>query len=249
MQYSTHLIPLLLLLSSTAFAQPSLSTDSTLVGAGARWRPAYDGSKAHLVEPVPLVRYYNAPWFARSTYGIFEGGVRTELATGLTFGAQLAYENGRKQRDADLLRTLNVPDINPSASAGVQIEWQTRLGPVPFGALARLRQQLETGRGAQADLRFSAGVLATNTLQVALFTQAAWADAESNHAFYGLPGAEPGGGLNTIGAGAQGFCNFARHWTWVANLEARRIEGNVSRSRLVERTTSVYVTTGIAYRF
>lgn len=243
------IILFLVLLPIAALAQTSSAPEPTLIGAGIHWGPIYDGSKSDRFTPIPIVRFDGDPWFVRTTYGAFEAGARAVFAPGLTGSAQLAYEGGRRQSDSDLLRTLNAPDISASASAGVQGEWQTQFGPLPLGVLARLRQQLETRRGAQADLRVSVGVFASESMHVQLFTSALWADAKSNRTFYGLPGAEPGGGLNTIGAGVQSLYNAGRQWTGLVTLEARRVEGNVSRSLLVERRTSAYVTTGITYRF
>jgi len=65
-------------------------SDESLLGPGLRSRPAYDGSVAQHSELVPVIRYSGQPWFARSTQGVVEGGVRLELAPGLHAGAQLA---------------------------------------------------------------------------------------------------------------------------------------------------------------
>jgi outer membrane protein len=249
MQKPIRLFPLLSLLSLTAFAQSPSPAISPLVGVGVRWAPAYEGSKSQIVNPFPLVRYYGNPWFARTTYGLFEAGARMELAPGLVLGAQLAYEDGRKQSDSDLLRNLDAPDIDPSGSGGFHVEWQTRLGPVPIGVLARVRQQFNTDRGAQADFRLTAGIFARGPIQVALFSEATWANAKSNRTFYGVPGFDPGGGLKSIGFGVGGFYDFCHRWTLIANVEARQLKGDAARSPLVERKSNAYVTTGIAYRF
>ena len=78
---------LLLCLSLSAQAQD----DYTLIGAGVRTRPEFDGSRERTVDIVPVLRYYGRPWFARTTQGILEGGARMELAPGLAVGAQIAY--------------------------------------------------------------------------------------------------------------------------------------------------------------
>ena len=71
-------------------AAAELSNDSML-GAGLRSRPAYDGADARHTEIVPVIRYLGEPWFLRSTQGVLEGGLRTALASGLHLGTQLAY--------------------------------------------------------------------------------------------------------------------------------------------------------------
>src|SRR5258706_3324105 len=130
---------LLLLLPLQVFAQDAPPADYTLIGAGVRTRPAYDGSSSQTTDVIPVLRYYGKPLFARTTQGILEGGVRTELTPGLAVGAQLAYEAGRKGSEADFLRNNNIPDIDPGASAGVHAEWDTKLGPAPLNVLGRLR--------------------------------------------------------------------------------------------------------------
>src|SRR5260370_14549851 len=126
------------------------------IGAGVRGRRAYGGSAAQRTDLIPTVRYYGKPWFARTTQGILEGGVRTELVQGLNLGAQLAYEGGRLASESDFLRSNNVPDIKPGASVGLHVEWDQKLGPVPVTLLARGRHFVDSDRGAQADLRFTA---------------------------------------------------------------------------------------------
>jgi len=66
-------------------------------------------------------------------------------------------EPGRKTRDSDLLQTHGVSDVDPGASVGVHIEWDHVFGPMPIILLARARQNTDADRGAQVDLRLSAG--------------------------------------------------------------------------------------------
>jgi hypothetical protein len=51
---------LVLLLPVSAFAQDP-ATDPTLLGAGARTRPVYDGSAAQHLEPVPVRPLHPGP--------------------------------------------------------------------------------------------------------------------------------------------------------------------------------------------
>src|SRR5712691_5275061 len=105
-----RLLALALLVPLQVFAQTAPPEDYTLLGAGVRTRPAYDGSASQTTDLIPVLRYYGKPLFARTTQGILEGGVRTDIAPGLALGAQLAYEGGRKRSESDFLRDHNVPD-------------------------------------------------------------------------------------------------------------------------------------------
>lgn len=244
------LVPLL------AYAE--LSNDG-LLGPALRLRPAYDGADTHRGELVPVIRYFGEPWFVRSTQGVLEGGVRTELAPGLYAGAQLAYEAGRKARDSAFLESRGISDIDPGASIGAQLEWDQKIGPAPITLLARVRQHTESDRGAQADLRLSVGVFQRGRLAAGVFTQATWANAKSTRSFYGLtppqsaatglPAYAPGSGLLFSSFGVLWSVDLTRDWVIVGSTEARHLRGDAKRSPLVERSTNYYSSVGIAYRF
>jgi outer membrane scaffolding protein for murein synthesis (MipA/OmpV family) len=233
--------------------------DYNWLGAGVRTRPAYDGSAAHESELIPSVRYFGGPWFARTTQGMLEGGARLGIMQDLHLGAQIAYEVGRKSSEAVFLASRNVPDINPGASAGVHLEWDQHLGPMPISLLARVRQFVDSDRGAQGDLRFTAGVLGWGALSAALFLQGSWASAKSNQSYYGvtpevsantgLPAYAPGGGLLYVTGGMLYGVDLGKTWAIIGNLEARRLQGAAARSPLVEQATSRYASASLAYKF
>lgn len=216
-----------LLLPGIALAQEA----DTLLGAGLRSRPAYDGSGRRKEDLVPVLRYYGEPWFARTTQGILEGGARIALAKGLAAGAQLGYEAG--PRDGD-----------PGASAGFHLEWDARLGPAPVNLLARSRRHLDGERGTQADARLTLGVYAGHGAQAGVFAQATWASASHTQAYYGVR--EPG--LLFTSLGLLGSLELGRRWVLVASVEARRLDGALARSPFVEERASAYASLGLAYR-
>jgi outer membrane scaffolding protein for murein synthesis (MipA/OmpV family) len=233
--------------------------DYNWLGAGVRTRPAYDGSAAHQTELIPSVRYFGTPWFARTTQGILEGGARLAIGRDLHLGAQLAYEAGRKSSEAVFLASRNVPDIDPGASAGVHAEWDSHIGPAPTTLLARLRQFVDSDRGAQADLRYTAGVFGTGPVSAALFFQGTWASAKSNRSFYGvtpdvsastgLPAYSPAGGLLYTTGGLLWGVDLSKSWIVIGNLEARLLHGAAAGSPVVERPTSRYASASLAYRW
>lgn len=233
--------------------------DYNWLGAGVRTRPAYDGSAAHETELIPSVRYFGKPWFARTTQGMLEGGARLEINHDLHLGAQIAYEGGRKSSEAEFLASRNVPDISPGASAGVHAEWDSHIGPSPTTLLARLRQFVDTDRGAQADLRYTVGVFGSSVLSAALFFQGTWASAKSNRSFYGiapdvsastgLPAYTPGGGLLYTTGGLLWEIDLSKRWIVIGNLEARLLHGAAAGSPLVQQATSRYASASLAYRW
>lgn len=240
---------------TTCFAE--LSNDA-LFGAGLRARPAYDGSAAQRSEAVPVLRWFGTPWFARSTQGVFEGGLRTELGPGLHAGAQLAYEPGRRSDESAFLAAHDMPDIGQGASTGLHLEWDHTIGPMPFTALARARKHIDAKRGGQADVRLSAGVFRNGPLSAGVFGQATWADARSADTSYGisaarsasagLPAFTPRSGWTSASGGLMWSVAFGQHGLAVGSLERRRLQGDAARSPLAERNSGHYVTAGLAYR-
>ncbi len=244
------------IVASVAFAE--LSNDS-LVGPGLRSEPAYDGSDSQRIQFVPVVRYFGQSWFARSTQGVLEGGVRMEIAPGLHAGAQLAYEPGREASESDFLENHSVPNVDRGASVGVHLEWDYKFGPMPITLLARARQNTDSDLGAQADLRLSAGAYRGGPFAAGIFTQATWANAKSSGAFYGitpqqsaitgLPAFHAGSGLLFASVGVLWSVDLRQNWSVVGSMESRHLQGDATSSPLVERGSNYYASAGLAYRF
>jgi outer membrane scaffolding protein for murein synthesis (MipA/OmpV family) len=239
-------IAALLVFPAVASAQIILPEDEVLLGAALRTRPAYDGSGDQRADLIPLVRYYGKPWFARTTQGVLEGGARWPLTPDLHLGVQLAYEEGRKQSESDLLKMLNTPDLDPGASFGAHLEWDAKLGPAPISLLGRWRQHADGERGAQADLRFNVGVYGSRGIILALYAQATWANAESMRSLYLV---DADSGLLHSSLGALGSYDLSRHWLLFGGLQFRRLHGDATRSPIVEEKNAVYANAGVAYRF
>jgi outer membrane scaffolding protein for murein synthesis (MipA/OmpV family) len=253
------LLALLLVLPTAALAQ-LIDEDYKLLGVAVRTRPAYDGSQSQRTDLVPIVRYYGQPLFARTTQGILEGGLRWNLGSGLAAGLQLSYDEGRDSSESAFLREHNfTDDVDPGASYGAHLEWDTKIGPAPFGVLARYRQSFESDRGSQADLRLNLGVYGSGGATVVLFTEATWGSSKANGTFYGVTPAQsaasgfavyqPGSGLRHVSLGVIGGYDLSRHWTLVATVQQRWLQGDVAQSPLADCRQNTYANAGIAYRF
>jgi len=248
------------LLPSTASAQLILPEDYMLLGAAVRSRPAYDGSESQRTDLIPVVRYYGQPWFARTTQGILEGGLHWNLGSGFAAGFQLAYEEGRDASESDFLRSRNfADDTDPSASIGAHAEWDTKVGPAPVGLLLRYRQNVDSDRGANVDLRLTVGVYGSSRLVAALFAETVWGSGNANATFYGVSPAQsaatglavyqPGAGLRHVALGVEGAYSLSRHWSLVGSVTLRQLQGDVAASPLVEDRQNTYANAGVAYRF
>jgi len=219
------------------------------IGPAVRSRPAYDGSKSQVADLVPILDYDSSLLFARTVQGVLEGGVHTQVGSGFTIGAQLAYEEGRKASESRLLRERNVADLGVGASYGVHLEWEMKLGPAPVLLLARVREQVRSDRGAQADLRATIGVYKNGPFQAGIFGQATWANHKSMRTYYGQPGFDASGGLLFASIGLLGSYDIDPRWAVIGSIEGRRLQGDAARSPLTEKKSSYYAVAGVAYRF
>jgi len=247
MMFRNFALPLCFLLAPlTALAQIA-PDDYTLVGVAVRTRPAYDGSDSQRTDLIPVLRYYGKPWFARTTQGVLEGGARWALAPGVDAGVQLAYEEGRKTSESSLLKSLNLPNVDPGVSVGAHVDWDFKIGPAPVNVLGRVRQNTDSDRGAQADLRLNVGLHASGGLIVAAYAQATWASSKSIESFYAINNADSG--LLHTSIGLLGSYDLSRYWSAVAGVQGRRLHGDAALSPIVETKSSYYANAGIAYRF
>jgi outer membrane scaffolding protein for murein synthesis (MipA/OmpV family) len=226
-----HLLIALALSSSWAIAQDNIR-DETLLGAGLRSRPKYDGSDRQTTELVPVVRYFDGALFARTTQGILEGGARLTFAHGLAAGVQIAHEHGPQDED-------------PGASLGAHIEWVTKAGPAPVSALMRFRKHTDAERGQELDARLTVGVYGSGGLRLGVFGQATWASEKHMLAYYDVRAS----GLLHTALGALGTYVLSRLWLAVGKVESRRLADDPARSVFVQDRTGTHVSAGVAYRF
>jgi outer membrane scaffolding protein for murein synthesis (MipA/OmpV family) len=234
-------------------------TPSVLLGAGLWSRPAYDGADTSRTMLIPVVRYYGQPWFARTTFGMLEGGARMELLSGLTLGTQLAYEGGRDSSESAFLAGHKLDNIAPSASIGMHLELEKNLGAMPLIALLRYRQDVNTDRGAQTDLRLTAGIYGGAQLNAGVFVQTTWADAKAAQYYHGLTAQQaasaglatylPEGGALYNAAGFLWSYEVDNHWMLLGSLETRRMRDVVLNSPLLQTETGHYVSLGAAWQF
>jgi outer membrane protein len=233
--------------------------DEKYVGIGARLRPAYDGAESERVDAIPYLRLYGEHFFGRTTQGILEGGWRTRPLGGVALGAQLAYEAGRRTNDSGFLREHNLEDLHPSASLGVHAEGDWTLGPVPLNALLRWRHDAQSGHGAQADLRGTAGVLDWRRVRAGVFGQLTWSDGAAMRRYFGitpeqaarggLPAYAPRAGLRSAEAVLVGDVDLGRHWIGLWGITRQQLVGYAGNSPMTLDRANWFVNAGAAYRF
>ena len=206
--------------------------DFTLIGAAVRTRPEFDGSSERTIDVHPVLRYYGERWFARTTQGVLEGGARWDLRRDFQLGAQLAYEQGPRDKD-------------PGASIGFHAEGDRTFGRVPLNGLVRVRQHLDADRGIELDLRANVGVFGDYGVLAAVFAQSTFASSDYFESYYGV---SDSGLLKTI-LGIQGAYQLTHRWTLTSNLEHHRLSDNAAKSPFVAQRGGVYFSAGASYRF
>ena len=253
------LLSVLCLLAFTFARADETVPDKILLGAGLWSRPAYDGANTNQTVLIPIIRYYSQPYFARTTFGMLEGGLRKELSKGLTIGVQLAYEGARIREESDFLAQHNIASYPPSLSWGMHAVLEQKLGPVPVIALVRLRQDADTNRGAQADFRLTLGIYSHADLNAGLFGQLTWADSLSAQYHYGisaqqslasgLPGYQAQGGALYRAAGLLWSYDLNNAWLLLGSLETRQLGDGARNSPLTQTGNNEYFSLGLAFRF
>ena len=229
------------------------------IGAGARLRPAYLGAESSRADLVPYLRWYGQDWFARTTQGMLEGGVRTPAIGPVVFGAQLAYEEGRVSDESAFLKSHSFADIDPGASIGLHAETDWMLGPMPWNSLVRYRRNFDSDKGSQADLRLTAGIFSCGGFDVGAFAQFTWADGKATRDYFGitpqqsalsgLPAYSAGAGLRDLSYGLLGSVNIGRPWIVLWGAHAQTLQGDAQDSPITQRRTTWSANAGVAYRF
>lgn len=252
------ILALAALLTPPAFAEED-ADDEQYIGVGGRLRPAYPGADSNRGDVIPYVGLGGEHWFATTELGILEGGLRFRPFAHVTLGAQLAYEEGRKPDESAFLKEHGISEIDPGVSAGVFAQTQGKLGPVPFLARLRYRQDVRSDNGAQADARVMAGVLDWKGLRAAVYGQLTWEDSKAAQTWFGLtPGAaaaaglpaySPGSGLRFWQLGVIGDVDIARHWIGIWGVNVQVLGDDAADSPLTLDRTGWYANAGIAYRF
>lgn len=238
---------------------PSPAAAPSQFGLGLWSRPIYVGSSDRVLSVVPLLRYYRGPWFARTTMGVLESGARKVFGNGLNAGAQVAWEIGRDRDASELLTSSGLVTRPPSASVGVHLGWDARLGPAPFNAIVRYRQDVRSAHGAQADARVGVGLYGGDHLRLGIFAQATWASSTSNQAYYGIDATEASAtglpafagtaGLTHTAAGVIWSYDLGEKWVVQGNVESRQTAASVRASPLAEVRTNTFASAGLAFRF
>jgi outer membrane scaffolding protein for murein synthesis (MipA/OmpV family) len=259
----------ILSVSLLTFATPATSQEqpedeqvwSIDLGAGAMYKPDYEGSDDYEIRGVPMfgINYRDiivlrGPSLMIDAFELTD----TDLADSLSFGPIVQFDPGREADDNPILRNLG--DIDEGALAGVFIHYEA--GPVELG-LTVTQDATDRYEGLIAEVEAGYGFLLTQRLRAQFEISGTWADDKYTQAYFGVtPEQSRASGrlrpytaeAGVKDAGAAVFLHYlvSAHWMVTGRLAYRRLLGDAADSPLVEEEGSRNQASGalfMSYRF
>ena len=130
---------------------------------------------------------------------------------------------------------------------------------MPVIALLRYRHDVDANRGAQTDLRLTAGIYSGGGFAAGIFAQTTWANTVATQYYYGISQGQSGtSGLTAFNPqsgplfNAQGLLwsyDLNLKWILLGSFESRQLRGDALDSPLIQVSTSHYASLGVAYQF
>lgn len=228
------------------------------IGAGAGFRPDYEGSDDYEVTPVPhvMVSYRDLVFLRGPMLGANVLNVRgAQDGDRLRVGPLVRYQMGRDEDANDALKGLG--DIDGGVEVGAFVSYST--GPWSAGVTAF---QDVSGSHDGLSMEFSGGykhAFAPNlTLRTKLSTT--WADDDYTAAYFGVSSSQSQrsglrayqaeGGIKDVGVGADLDYSFNQSWGITGSLGYKRLVGDAADSPLVkDEGTANQFSTGLVLKF
>ncbi len=255
-----------LLLALPATAQPMRGpggkgpppTWDISLGAGASWRPTFEGSDRSRVRPVPVI---TVNWRDTITFG--EGGLSAQLKRGrFRAGGGLTFDGGRKDHDTggifgggdDRLRGMGDIDF----ALGLRGFAAYRVGFIDFNASAT-KYLGKQNDGVLASFGASMPVPLGRKLIFIPGVRASWADDKYMQTFFGVTPLQASrsafrafnarSGLQDVRGSANLIYRFDNNWFAAVNANVTQLMGDAADSPISIVNTNTSVTTLLGYRF
>ena len=129
------------------------------------------------------------------------------------------------------------------------VAFRTRLGAgVVYGEAMQNVSDESDGAELRLGYRYEGWWNGLNRLRFRPYATLAWRDAKLNNYYYGVPGYNPGAGLN-LELGALAAYRFAERWQLLAGIGATYWSSGVRNSPVVEDGLQPYAMVGLMYGF
>jgi len=231
--------------STTAASQETRGDDdrwSFNLGAGAMYRPDYEGSDDYEVRGLPIIGVNYRDIVVLRGPSLMIDVIQmtgTGLAENLSFGPLVKFDSGREADDNPILRNLG--DIEDGALAGVFVGYE--LGPVDF-QLTVAQDATSRHEGLIAEIQAGYGFMLAQRLRAQLEISSTWSNEDYTQAYFGITAdqAHASGlrqftaesGVKDAGASVSLHYLMSERWSVSGRFAYRRLLGDAADSPLVE---------------
>lgn len=229
--------------------QQQRNGDHVVIGIGAGYAPAYQGSDKYRVMPLPVIDIAWGPFFANFRNGIGVNAVDTEH---VTIGASVAMMPGYRGKDA--------PKGIGKLSFGAGARGFMSLKAAGFVATIGATKGFVGGtKGVIADASLSRPVSVSSRFMLIPTIAASWADRKHNDRFFGVSAAQsrasglrqfrPGSGFNDVSAMLSVQYRLTDRVSLGATGGVTTLLGKVKDSPIVAHKTQPLGFLSLSYRF
>ena len=220
------------------------------LGAGAAFRPAYEGASDYRATPFPVVTLHYL-WLP----GLGEVKSNRLRRDGFSFGPSFRYVRKRDSTDYDKLRGLN--DVDAAFELGGRFAYTFGM----FRAHASLRRGLGGHEGLVGEAGLDVTLNPTSVTELSFGPRVSYADGEYMRTYLGvtlpesiasgLTAFDPGGGIKGAGAELNARYAFTPQWSLLGTLGYERLVGDAAESPIAQAGSVDQFTArlGLSYRF
>jgi outer membrane protein len=229
--------------------EEAASRNHIIIGAGAGYAPAYQGSDNYIVLPIPAIDIVQGRFFANLRNGIGVNVIDTEH---VTIGASLTYTPGYRAKDAP--EGIGKLSVGLGGRGFVALKWG--------GAIATIgatKGFLGGTKGIIADASLAYPVAVTSRLTLIPTLGTTWADRKNNDRYFGidavqslasgLPEFHTGSGFKDASAQLAASYRLTDHLSLGVSGGVSRLLGAVQDSPMVVQKTQPFGFASLAYRF
>jgi outer membrane scaffolding protein for murein synthesis (MipA/OmpV family) len=221
-----------------------------VVGAGAMYKPKYEGSDEYEISPVPFI---SAELFDRLTIDPSGLSVKAYQQGPFRFDVNVGYDGGRDEDDEDTLRGLGDIDWGVTVGGKATVTW----GPADFfvsvdqiiggsdGLLAKVGVAIEQPVSEQVILGASAAaVFANDNYMESYFGVDAGQSARSGYVQY-----KAGAGIKSVDLSVSATWLINENWVLRAEQEVDFLVGDAADSPIVKDDIQLQSMLMLGYRF
>ncbi|MFD2237618.1 MipA/OmpV family protein [Aureimonas populi] len=221
-----------------------------VIGAGARYRPEYEGSDDLEVSPIPFFLFTYDDWLKIDPTGLEITAFRYE---GFSVSALVGYESGRNEDDHDRLRGLG--DIDFAATLGGRAAYE--FGPLE--AYATIEQTIGGSESLLGKTGLSLTAPVSQRLILGAKAEATIADDNHMQAYFGvdaiqaaasgLPEYQAEAGLKRVDISTSATYLFNENWLVRGEVGVGFLTGDAADSPIVEDDLQPSASLFLGYKF